>query len=307
MGEYLSIDETMLGKDLRTFLTNKAGHGKKGSLIAAVKGTKPSDVIAILKKLPEDKRKAVKEVTMDFSDSMFNIVQEAFPNATIVIDCFHIIKRCLDAVEEIRLKEKRAAVKEQNRKISEFNKKKQQLAKNRTRYRAKHPKKYKGRKRGRKPIKLNARYVPEKLSNGDTVLDLLTRGKRVLAKNGGDWGSKQMERAHLMFKLFPKVREAYGIVQSLRNIFSNKSLTRKTAKIKLHLWYQKVAKCTLREVKAARDLIKSKEEEVLNYFINRSTNASAESINSKMKGFKAEIHGVQDLPFFLFRCTKIFG
>ena len=45
--------------------------------------------------------------------------------------------------------------------------------------------------------------------------------------------------------------------------------------------------------------------EVLNYFINGSTNASAEPINAKMKGFRSEIHGIQDLPFFLFRCTKM--
>ncbi|MCI6198695.1 MAG: transposase, partial [Proteobacteria bacterium] len=65
--------------------------------------------------------------------------------------------------------------------------------------------------------------------------------------------------------------------------------------------------CKLREVKAARDCILDKREEVLNYFIHRSTNASAESINAKMKGFRSEIYGIQDLPFFLFRCTRIFG
>ena len=76
---------------------------------------------------------------------------------------------------------------------------------------------------------------------------------------------------------------------------------------KLHEWYQKVSACTLREVKAARDAIKYKEEEVLNYFINRSTNAHAESLNSKLKGFRAQLRGVQDLPFFMFRASMIFG
>ena len=62
-----------------------------------------------------------------------------------------------------------------------------------------------------------------------------------------------------------------------------------------------------REIKAARDCIKSKEDEVLNYFINRSTNASAESLNSKMKGFRAQLHGVADIPFFMYRICTIFG
>ena len=45
----------------------------------------------------------------------------------------------------------------------------------------------------------------------------------------------------------------------------------------------------------------------LNYFINRSTNASAESLNSKIKQFRAQLHGVIDVKFFLFRLSKIFG
>ena len=53
--------------------------------------------------------------------------------------------------------------------------------------------------------------------------------------------------------------------------------------------------------------LKSKEDEVLNYFVNHSTNAAAESLNSKMKGFRSELRGVRDLPFFLFRCARILG
>lgn len=36
-------------------------------------------------------------------------------------------------------------------------------------------------------------------------------------------------------------------------------------------------------------------------------NAHAESLNSKLKGFRAELRGVQDLPFFMFRASIIFG
>ena len=73
MGTDLSIDETQIGDDVRTILTNKDGHGRKGSLIAIVKGTNADDVVKVLLQLPEEKRNAVKEVTMDFSDSMYSI------------------------------------------------------------------------------------------------------------------------------------------------------------------------------------------------------------------------------------------
>ncbi|MDP2385340.1 MAG: transposase, partial [Bacteroidota bacterium] len=46
---------------------------------------------------------------------------------------------------------------------------------------------------------------------------------------------------------------------------------------------------------------------ILNYFDNRSTNASAESFNAKIKAFRAQNRGVTDFNFFLFRLTKLFA
>ncbi len=47
-------------------------------------------------------------------------------------------------------------------------------------------------------------------------------------------------------------------------------------------------------------------ETILNYFNNRSTNAS-ESFNAKIKEFRAQFRGVKDVEFFLFRLTKIYA
>lgn len=84
-------------------------------------------------------------------------------------------------------------------------------------------------------------------------------------------------------------------------------ISREEAKKKLHEWYKEVNACTFREVKAARDVIMGKEEYVLNYFLNRLTNAVAESLNYKIKGFRAQLHGIADIPFFLYRVCTIFG
>ncbi|TYB69052.1 transposase [Bizionia gelidisalsuginis] len=46
---------------------------------------------------------------------------------------------------------------------------------------------------------------------------------------------------------------------------------------------------------------------ILNYFINRSTNASAESFNAKIKAFRTQFRGVKNIEFFLFRLTTIFA
>ena len=47
--------------------------------------------------------------------------------------------------------------------------------------------------------------------------------------------------------------------------------------------------------------------EILNFYNNRSTNAAAESFNAKIKLFRANLHGVTDKKFFLFRIAKLYG
>ncbi|MFK7115142.1 transposase [Flavobacterium oreochromis] len=45
----------------------------------------------------------------------------------------------------------------------------------------------------------------------------------------------------------------------------------------------------------------------LNYFDNRSTNASAESFNVKIKAFRSKFRGVKNIEFFLFRLTNLYA
>lgn len=62
-------------------MTNKAGHGGKGTLVAVVKGVKSDYVIQKLQRLPAGERAKVESVTMDMSNSMYGIVKECFHNA----------------------------------------------------------------------------------------------------------------------------------------------------------------------------------------------------------------------------------
>ena len=64
---------------------------------------------------------------------------------------------------------------------------------------------------------------------------------------------------------------------------------------------------TLSEIKAVKDSIKHYEDEILNYFDKRETNASAESLNSKMKCFRSSLRGVRDIPYFFYRNMMVFG
>ena len=111
----------------------------------------------------------------------------------------------------------------------------------------------------------------------------------------------------MVFEFAPKLKEAYSLVCRLRDIFKNEKLTKDTARTRLREWCGEVSASRMPEMISAMKTLKSKEDEVLNYFVNHSTNAAAESLNSKMKGFRSELRGVRDLPFFLFRCARIFG
>jgi transposase len=71
------------------------------------------------------------------------------------------------------------------------------------------------------------------------------------------WSATQEKRAKILFARYPKLEEAYNLINSLRTIFKNKKLTKETAKQKFEEWYKKVAACTLREVKSVRDTIRN--------------------------------------------------
>lgn len=306
LGPHMGIDETSYCGEVYTFLHNKDGHGKKGAIVAIAKGVRPEDVCAVLNQLPEDERQKVEDVTMDLSECMSGIVRQSFPNAEIIRDCFHVMQRSGEGIEEIRLHLKREAIKEQKREKAEHKKKLRLLAKRRKAYSKKHPRS-KGEKRGRKPQRLNARFVPGKLSNGETLVDCLTKCRRQMQKSRDKWNDRQEERARILFEKYPKLKEAYDICDGLRAVFRNHGLDKEAAKKKLQEWYDRVTQCTLREMKAVKDTIKSYEDEVLNNFKNFATNASAESLNSKTKAFCSTLRGIRDLPFFFYRLSMVFG
>jgi len=300
MGPLLSIDETALSRgELYTILSNKEAHGGKGTIVAIVKGTKIEDVVNVLKALPTEKRLSVEEVTMDFSNSMHVIVETIFPKAMITLDRFHVQQLCSEAMQEVRVKIKREARKAEIETREEHTSKLQR----RLNYR----KKDKTDKRGRKPNRKNEAYQPERLENGDTLVELITRSRYLLMTSAENWTESQKLRANILFERFPEMKTAYGLTHSLRMIFSSKEATKESAAESLKKWYNKVTDYDNDAFNTASATIYQREDEVLNYFVNRSTNASAESLNAKIKNFRAQLRGVIDVDFFLYRLSLIYA
>lgn len=157
-----------------------------------------------------------------------------------------------------------------------------------------------------KPIRLNAAYHPEKLENGETRAEILARSKYLLMMSPNKWTDTQKERAAILFREYPEIEKAFSLSHSLRMIFSQRCS--KDAGLKsLKNWYQEVGEYDNKAFNDIAAAMYDKEDEIQNYFVNRSTNAAAESLNAKIKQFRAQLRGIIDRKFFLFRLTRIYA
>ena len=276
LGYYLSLDETSLSNgELYTILANKAANGKKGSIVAIVKGTKADDVINVLNKIPVERRNMVKEVTLDMAGNMNLIAKKCFPRTEIVTDRFHVQKLASEAVQEERIRLRWEVIEAENKAIEEAR-------------------------------KTEKTYRPELLANGDTHRQLLARSRYLLFKPRTKWTPGQIERAEILFQLYPTIEKAYKLVQALSYIYENNTI-KDVARLKLAQWYNEVENSNFKSFNTIARSIQMHYKPILNYFNNRSTNASAESFNAKIKEFRTMFRGVRDVKFFLFRLTKLYA
>lgn len=297
IGQHVSIDETCLSAgEVYTIVCNKEAHGRKGSIIAIVRGTKAKEVIKALEKIQEMLRMSVVEVTLDFSDSMHSIVEKCFPNAMRTLDRFHHQQFCLEALQEVRREYRREQMTKDANDREEHRLRMKELAKNDGPW----------IDEDGNPIRRNAKFYPKRLENEETRAELLARSKGLLMMSPNKWTDTQKERAEILFREFPAIKTAFSLTHSLRMIFSQKCSKEQGAE-SLRSWYGKVAEFGNKAFNDIAAAMYDRENEILNYFVNRSTNASAESFNAKVKQFRALLRGIIDRKFFLFRLTKIYA
>lgn len=274
--ENISIDETSLSNgELYTVLTNKSSKGKKGVLIAMIKGTSSETVISIINKIPRGIRKKVKEVTLDMAGSMNLIVEKCFPNAIRVIDRFHVQKLAYDALQEMRIAHRWDAINEETNDIENARCN-------------------------------NTTYTPLKFDNGDTKKQLLARSRYLLFKSPEKWSKSQKQRATILFAQYPDIKKAFDLTNKLKLIYS-KTKDKGVAFTKLARWYNEVTDAGFKSFNTISATIYAHYINILNFFDNRSTNASAESFNAKLKAFRSILRGVNDTSFFLYRVAKIYA
>jgi len=275
-GSYLSIDETAFSSgELYTIVTNKEAKGRKGSIVAMIKGTQAEQLIEVLQKIPEVLRKQVKEVTIDMAASLNLAIKRCFPQASRVIDRFHVQQLAFEAVQETRIKYRWEALERENEAAEQARKQK-------------------------------VEYLPEILPNGDTEKQLLARSRYLLFKHNRLWTPEQRWRAELLFTRYPDIYKAYQLSLRLGEIY-RLSTSKEQAFKKLALWHNDVDDAKMPSFKTLAKTIQTHYLPILNFFNNRATNAAAESFNAKIKNFRNALRGVRDIEFFLYRIYKLYA
>lgn len=288
MGDNLSLDETCLSNgDVYTILTNKSAHGRKGAIIAMVKGVSSDVVSAIFRRLPHKGRIRVKTVTTDLSSAMMFTVRRCFPAAKLINDRFHVQQLMSKAIDQIRVRLRWEILDEENKLIKEHRLKKKEAK----------------TKSEREKI---GKWVPIRMNNGETMSQIIAKSKHIILKHKSKWNQQQTDRAAILFDQFPELKKGYDLSMKLTDIF-NRKIKPEEARLSLAKWYNEVEELRESSLNKVLDTFENHYRTILNYFDERLTNASAESFNAKIKALRSQFRGVGDIKFFMYRLTKLYA
>ena len=288
IGPSLSLDETCLSNgEVYTILTNKAAHGGKGALAAMVRGVSSDTVSEILKKVSRELRRRVRTVTTDLSSAMMLTVRTVFPKAMLINDRFHVQQLVTDAIDQMRIGFRWQVLAEENKAIREH----------RAKRKAAHTRAEKD---------LIGEWEPQRMENGETRPQIMARSRHIILMHKTKWNAQQQTRAAILFRMFPRLEEAYNIYLELVDIFNRKS---KPAEARLNLarWYNKVETFGEDGFNKVIETFENHNATIINYFEDRLTNASAESFNAKIKAFRTQLRGVGDIRFFMYRLATLYS
>jgi transposase len=109
----------------------------------------------------------------------------------------------------------------------------------------------------------------------------------------------------LLFKRYPTLKKAYYHVLQIRALYKHK--VRADAQRDLVCWLLKTKEINIKEFNTVANTLNDRLETILNFFEYRNTNANAESFNAKIKLFRANLRGVTNTAFFLYRLEKLYA
>lgn len=284
IGEQMAIDEKHIDGQFYTILTN-GKTGKVAMMASTVNGTEIGQCLNYF----GEHLKQVTTITRDLSPTYEKVSTTHFPNATQVADKYHIVQMAIESTQELRIRYKQEALTAQRKEEKE------------------HRQSYQTNKQSRESWadieKVRKKYTPQRLENGETKPELLSRCNYLLYKKAHQWTEKQRKRANLLFKHYPEIERAYEYILEFRDWYEptiNKANFMYKEK-QLWNWIYTVENCKIEELLNFRSSVENNADYILNYYLQYATNAIAESTNAKIQGYVRDNKGTRDIDFFHYR------
>lgn len=109
---------------------------------------------------------------------------------------------------------------------------------------------------------------------------------------------KEDERKKLgeCFAFYPELKRAWLIAQEVRKIYRRKNWKEGCSQLRKTVWYCKQSR--IPEMEALAKTLKRWKEEILNYYISKTTNAYTEGIHTRFELIKRQHCGIQNVERF---------
>ena len=263
MGTKMAIDDKQIGKDVFTILTNQESQ----KIALMVESIKSEELLASMQLLGSHNDK-VQSISCDMAPTYLKLCKKVWPKAALVIDKFHVIKYVYDAVQEVRMEEKKYVLEQmpkgkQKQKSHELFSDLELLARSRN--------------------LLNK----QKISWGDTQKQIM------------ESVFERFPKLRQAYDLGQEFRAWYDK--------SNCGLPEIAIEKGLFNWYDKVDISKIKSFESVVKMIEKHEKEIIAYFKTKITSAKAERLNGKIERFLSNNYGAKNKNFFLYRVKGYFA
>src|SRR5690625_7052847 len=277
IGEEMAIDEKHIDGEFYTVLSNK----QTGKVALLAQTVRNEEIGRILRPYSRQRFK-VKVLTRDLANQYDWVGRTCFPGAMQVADKFHIIRQALDQLQAHRMSFRQQLLTDKRQAWQEH-------------------------KRQKKTTPFS--FPQQKLSNGETPLELLARSRYLLYKFPSQWSGTQKARAKVLFAHYPSIEQAYRLICKFRRWYHKGFVGTPQVMIteRLNNWFALVEQADILEINNFKALVERHQGVILNYFVKGHTNAIAEANNKKLNTFIRNNQGLRDKDFFFFRIKNYFS
>ncbi len=263
VGESMCLDDKEINGKSFSILSNQKT-GKIAFMMDSVRSYELEKGFSFL----GESSKNIQTMNCDMAPSYLKFIRDNLPQATIVIDKFHVMKYVYDAVRQVRIEVRKSIFdqmpKGQRRKkdegllsdLEQLKKSKVSLSRSKDLW-----------NEDQKELMQNLFLKYPKLENAYQ-----------LAQEFKVWYSKDNSKK--------------GYLQINKELYQ---------------WLEKLETSTIKQFEQCSKMIQKHEEEIMNYFKNPQTNAKAERLNGKIERFLSNNYGTRDLDFTLYRIKGYFS